>query len=414
MVQTRSAESGILGFTYQFLQSAIKILSLQQPEATFTIEGIEDLDITSTGEELLVQYKYHKGKKFSLSAIDKPVALMFKHYVDSSTKTPNYYVLFSYFGQKHKRDLDKDVVVINNHGELKELFKCSNAKSILKGTNWTEENEINFLKLLKFEQAEDFDEACIRLLTLIEQNFGVSTEEGKSLYFSNAIYYINQLAIKEKQVERTITRQQFIDYLSSQSQIVQYAIIERIYGKQEYIRNLKKYIHAKNIKRNTCNYIVHLKNVNANTPRFIIDLAKKFVVQEGKRDVLPLTIILNDTKEKISQLKTTLLQINLQENSNLIFNDGYETFHFQPSVFSFGPLLVLQKNQQKIRKASYNYRILSFQTFTSFATEISLDNPVHFIINDAVEVTELKNSINSNALKISGLHEYDLLNLLGG
>jgi len=251
MAVQRSADAGILGFTYQFLQTAIKILSLDESDASFIIEGIEDLDISTSEEDLLVQYKYHEGQAFTLSSIDKPIALMFKHFIDDEQETPNFYVLFSYFGVKRENESSKDKITITGKDELKTLLSYSNAGKILLDLEWTDTNLEEFLKILRFEEAENFDAAKDKLLALIKENFGVSELEGQALYFANAIYFINQLATKKNILERKISKQQFIDFLSSNSQTVQYEIIHRLYGQKEYLMRLKRYINSKNIKNNT-------------------------------------------------------------------------------------------------------------------------------------------------------------------
>ncbi|MDA2342606.1 hypothetical protein PDN15_26885 [Bacillus cereus] len=412
MTQSRSAEAGILGFTYQFIQSTIKILSLEDSQTTFTIEGIEDLDVASAEENLLIQYKYHDAKKFTLSTIDKPIALMFKHFIDPNSQNPSNYVLFSYFGQKHT-DSNKNIVTIDTQQDLQTLLNYANAKKILAGLNWSSSDELAFLKILKFEEAVDFDESINQLTRLLKSTFNISEYESQNLFLANSIYYINQLAIKKTQQERTITKQQFIDYLNSQSQTLQHSIIQRLYGKKAYISFLKKYMQAKNIKKFTSSYIIYLKDINDHTSRFIIDLANKFVANNAKKDTLPLTIIINDHSEKIINLKRNLLSINSTENHDLLFNDGYEMYHFCSTVFSNSPLLHLQPNGQKTQMASYNYRLLSFETYQSHKSDIQIDRPTHIIINNAINVVDLQNTIQSNVLKISNIEDIELLNLLG-
>lgn len=411
---TRSAEAGILGFTYQFLQTAIKILSLDEPSASFTIEGIEDLDISTSEEDSLVQYKYHEAKSFTLSAIDKPIALMFKHFLDKGQKTPDFYVLFSYFGVKNEKDSLKNIVTINGKDELETLLGYANASKILSGLEWHNTNLDDFLKILRFEKAENFDTAKDKLLDLIKDNFKVSEEVSQALYFTNAIYFINNLATKKNILERKISKQQFIDFLHSNSQIVQYEIIRRLYGKKEYLKYLRKYFKSKNLKRNVVSYVVHLKDINGDTPRFITDLAKKFIVDGATRDTLPISFIINDKVENLINLKKTLLEINFREQSNLIFNDGQEFYYFQPTLFSCRPLLYIAKNGNKIDKASYNYRLISFETYFNNKSNINLVNPFHFIIDNSVEAPDLSMGFPINYLNISNIDDIDLLQLLGG
>lgn len=410
----RSAGAGILGFTYQFLQTAIKILSSENSSTSFIIEGIEDLDISTSEEDLLVQYKYHEAKSFTLSSIDKPIALMFKHYIESNKIAPTSYVLFSYFGIKREKDLSKDIVTINGITELKTLLGYANARRILEGIEWIDSDLDDFLKKLRFEKAEDFETAKESLITLIQECFSVGEEEGQALYLPNAIYYINQLATKKTIPERSISKQQFIDFLTSNSQTIQYEIMRRLYGEEGYLKYLRKYIDSKNIKRNTASYIVHLKDISNNTPRFIIDLAEKFINKNALRNTFPITFIVNDTQEKVINLKKELLRIKSLEKNDLIFNDGYEFYHFQPTLFNSIPLLRLTKNGQRIKSASYNYRLLSYATYYNNKSNIRLESPFHFILDSSVEPTDLNIGGPVNSLSISNIDDTNLLMLLGG
>ncbi|MDM5220332.1 hypothetical protein QUF86_06135 [Peribacillus sp. NJ11] len=417
MTQDRSADSGILGFTYQFVQTAIRILSLKDSSIVFTVEGIEDLDINSASESSLVQYKYHAAKQYTPSTIDKPIALMFKHFVENYKEDKPWdikYILFCYFGKKRTISSEKETICISSSSELNKILGYANATKILSKKQWTEAHENEFLNYLKFESADEFDESINVLTNLLSGIFNISVEESEALYFSNAIYYINKLAINKDIESRKITRQQFIDHLRNNSQKIESTIIERLYGKQVYIKRVKKYLTMKNVKPNTYTHVFHISNINVNTARFIIDLAKKFVVRNNKRDVHPLTIIVNSNQEDIKQLKTELLKINLEEKQDLIFNDGYEMYHFNSEVFNHPPLILLQNNKQRIEKVSYNYRILSYQIYQNHKNSIVFENPHHFIVNNAVNLSELSESRQLNMLHVANIQEEDILQLFGG
>lgn len=415
MTKNRSAESGILGFTYQFLQTAIQILNLEDSNAVFTIEGIEDLDITSASETELVQYKYHEAKQFTPSSINKPIALMFKHFTENYEENKSWnttYTLFSYFGKKRTTDLKKDIVNIQNVEELKKILTYADAKKILEGIKWKQLHENNFLKYLNFFDANEFNQAEAQLLAILCKTFRITEEESNVFYFPNAIHCINQLAIKKHLHERIITKQQFLDYLKNHSQIVESAIIERLYGREQYIQNIKKYLSIKNVKPNTYSYVFHFFDINYQTPRLIIDLAKKFVIHNAKRDVHPMTIVVHAEADKVFGLKQELSKINIYEHQNVVFNDGYEDYYFNSEWFNSPPLLVLQKNGQKIESASYNYRIISYETLLKGS--IRLENPHHFIFSDSEIYTKSIEKVATNRLLTSNLNEQEILHIFGG
>ncbi|MED3825862.1 hypothetical protein P4561_21350, partial [Priestia flexa] len=325
----RSAEAGILGFTYQFLQTAIKILEAEDNDTSFTIEGIEDLDISTVKEEELVQYKYHEGKKYTPSAIQKPIALMFKHFIGNYSKEKEWktkYTLFSFFGISES-EFQPPTNLITTTTELNKILNYTEAKGILKNNTWSVALEGEFLKYLTFSKADKFDDAYRKLINLIKNIFQVSEIESKVGYLSNAIFYINKLAIQKDIESRKVTKRHFLDYLTTHCLKNEAAIIERIYGKAEYISTLKSYLTLKNVKSNTTSHIFYLSSINPRTPRFIIDLAKRFFVPGKKTDVKPVTLIVNSDEKQIKNLKKELSKIAVLESLNLIFNDGDEEFY---------------------------------------------------------------------------------------
>ena len=71
----RSADSSISGYSYQFLITIDHIISGRSDDK-FIIEGIEDLDVITTDEKCLNQYKHHPDKDLTNSLIAKPIILM--------------------------------------------------------------------------------------------------------------------------------------------------------------------------------------------------------------------------------------------------------------------------------------------------------------------------------------------------
>ncbi|WIL38500.1 hypothetical protein QN089_14550 [Kurthia sp. YJT4] len=416
LASKRSAEAGIMGFTYQFIQTVIKILETKNEDTSFTIEGIEDLDVSTVKEEELVQYKYHEAKKYTLSAIQKPIALMFKHFIENYSKEKKWktkYTLFCFFGIDEKRKQISPNLITTTI-ELNTILNYTEAQSILKDNTWSEELEEKFLKYLIFSKADKFDDAYKKLIDVIKNVFQVNEIESKVGYFSNAIFYINKLAIQKNPDSRKITKREFIDYLTKNYLKNEAAIIQRLYGKDKYIATLKKYLSFKNVKPYTTSHVFYLPTINSKTSRFIIDLAKKFFVSGERKDVKPITLIINSDEEQLKKLKRELSQITILENLDLVFNDGYEEFYFNHKYFNKAPLITLQGNRQKIENASYNYKLISFKTFNSHQKNILFDYPLHIFIDDVEDYALLDNYSNMNKFIINNLNEQEILQLFGG
>lgn len=417
MSSNRSAEAGILGFTYQFLQTAIKILEAKDEDTSFTIEGIEDLDVSTVEEEELVQYKYHEAKKYTPSTIQKPIALMFKHFVENYSKEKEWktkYTLFCFFGI-NESELQKSPILITTVAELNKILNYTEAKEILKNNTWSEDLEEMFLKYLIFSKADKFDDAYKKLIDVIKTIFQVNEIESEVGYFSNAFFYINQLAIQKNIDSRKITKRGFIHYLTENFLKNEAAIIQRLYGKAKYIAILKVYLTSRNIKPNTTSHVFYLPSINSKTPRFITDLAKKFFVPDKRKDVKPITLIINSDEEQIKKLKRELSKITVLESLDLVFNDGYEEFYFNHKYFNKAPLITLRSNRQNIESMSYNYKLISFKTYKSHQTNILFEYPLHIFIDNVGVFSSLNNNYsNMNKLIINNLNEQEILHIFGG
>lgn len=415
VTNNRSADAGILGFTYQFLQTALKILEADDLDTLFTVEGIEDLDISTVKDEELIQYKYHDAQKFTLSSIQKPIALMFKHFIENYSGEEEWnvkYTLFCYFGQ-NKSELQTSSNLITTSIELNAVLNYAEAKKILNEAKWSRELEDTFLKHLNFSKANSFEEANVRLINTLKTEFNVSETEVKVGYFSNAIYYVNQLAINKDVNLRKITKKKFVDYLSTNFMKTEFAIIKRIYGKDRYITDLKQYLAAKNIKPNTKLHIFHFPKITSYSSRFILDLVSRFSIKGKMHDTKPITLIFNSDNNQMKNLKKDLSKNTVSENLDLIFNDGNEEFFFNYRYFNNPPLISLQKNGQRIESMSYNYRLISFSTYQLNQKHILFDNPIHIFFDDIHEKYDLDEYSFSNKIIINDLEENDILRLFG-
>ncbi|MBZ2020524.1 hypothetical protein, partial [Streptococcus sanguinis] len=116
----RSADSSISGYSYQFLITIDHIISGRSDDK-FIIEGIEDLDVVTTDEKCLNQYKYHPDKNLTNSLIVKPIILMLNHFLENSNERIQY-KLFVH-GNENNYTLTrhglKDILTLNIGEEFK-------------------------------------------------------------------------------------------------------------------------------------------------------------------------------------------------------------------------------------------------------------------------------------------------------
>lgn len=416
MSKNRSADAGILGFTYQFLQTAIKILEHKDDNTVFTIEGIEDLDISKSAEHELVQYKYHELTKYTPSVIQKPIALMFKHFKDNFSEKSTWnikYNLFCYFGVKdQKTQIDSNL--IENTDQLKTILNYKKAKKILGLFEWDQQLAERFLTYLKFSNADQFEVAEKNLISILSDIFKVKESESEIHYFPNAMTYINILATKRNMKDRKITKKKFYEHLKHNSKKFENSILQRIYGKRKYIQMLKKYLISQNIQKNSSSHIFYISESHLLNARFITNISKKFLVQNKKKDTYPILIIVNSEYSKLIKLKEKLSEINVKENQNLIFNDGDEDYYFNLDSFNASPLIELQKNHTMIKRSSYNYKIISYENFNKNKNNIHFNNPIHIFTDNSDIYSDLFNDTSFNKLILADATEEEILDLFGG
>ncbi len=109
-MNTRSAEYTLLGFYYQFDKNIFEILEQNDENTTITVEGIEDIDISSSTEDIAMQIKYQEKTTGTDSTLRKPIMLMLKHYSENQTSNLKY-VLYGHYsnndGINKNFDLDR-------------------------------------------------------------------------------------------------------------------------------------------------------------------------------------------------------------------------------------------------------------------------------------------------------------------
>src|SRR5690606_24543493 len=78
----RAAIDTIKGYFYQFDYSILQILQLTKDADTVTVEGIEDIDISTATEDTAIQCKYYARSEYNHSVIAKPIRLMLNHFAE--------------------------------------------------------------------------------------------------------------------------------------------------------------------------------------------------------------------------------------------------------------------------------------------------------------------------------------------
>ena len=191
----RSADSSISGYSYQFLITIDHIISGRSDDK-FIIEGIEDLDVVTTDEKCLNQYKYHPDKNLTNSLIAKPIILMLNHFLKNSDEQIQY-KLFVH-GNKNNYTLTrhglKDILTLN----IGEKFKRDEYSS-----GYKDETKLKkFLSKFSLVVTVGFEELESKVIKKISEKLVLREEEVRLSLYPLAYKYINDFARKKNEKDR--------------------------------------------------------------------------------------------------------------------------------------------------------------------------------------------------------------------
>ena len=404
-MSTRSAEASIKGYNYQFLHTIYDILDANNDDE-FTVEGIEDLDIENADEKELIQYKYHESKKYLPSEVDKPIGLMFNHFLknqDSAIK----YKLFAYFAEKEEEQLDSD--------SLKYILGLSKAKKAIDDGIYRlindEELRKKFLGKFEINFTSKYEEVEAGIILKFEENFSLTNEESKIIYLANSVKIINDLAIQPDEDKRKITRRDFIEKLESLKNKLYYSYIFKEKGIASFKKVIKNQKQAYNIKKMSSTYVVQIGNYKREKiTELIINLVKKFYYKGNKENYKPLVVILDCEKEKYLEVKKSIHKAILSLREALVINDGNEDYFFNELIFNMEPITTKRPLRSKVNQVNYNFKLLHKEMYEANQSKIILSNPCLFVVDEST--FSLTGNFSSN-FYLNNLSNEDILEIIG-
>lgn len=198
ILKDRSAISTIKGYFYQLDYSILKLLQLQSNTDIITVEGIEDLDISTLNNDTAIQCKYYEKTEYNHSEIAEPIRLMLYDYkIRKDNEKPLIsYQLYGYYksGQQKLPD-DISLDFLKTH-----FLTFSHEKQVIK---YYEELKLNdtdlqeFLSNLKLQiNAEEYEQQLNCIYIDLENRFNCSRFEAEYYYYNNALRLIKELATK--------------------------------------------------------------------------------------------------------------------------------------------------------------------------------------------------------------------------
>lgn len=240
----------------------------------------------------------------------------------------------------------------------------------------------------------------------------VSEKEVKYGVLPNALRIINRLSMEKDNNNRRINCKSFKEKIFFEKHMVDVSFLERIEGEANASKEFNKILKLENIAPNTKSYVMFLTiNKEKDYTQFIYDISKKFYYRGNKRDIYPITFILNGNNTDVQRVKKTLLAIMNANGEKIIFNDGYEDYNFVPTIFNMKPFSTNSPLNGKVNEVNYNYKVISLDTYEKNKSEIKFISPVFFYKDYS---DKLVNPNYNKSFYIGNYSDNRILSLLGG
>ncbi|MEO9804800.1 MAG: DUF4297 family anti-phage-associated protein [Reichenbachiella sp.] len=321
---SRAATDTIRGYFYQFDYSIKKLLELDNSDSTVTIEGIEDIDISTATENSAIQCKYYAKSEYNHSVIAKPIRLMLSHFKelrDSDKPTINYHLYGHYNSGQEKLnlpvDLDflkdkfltykKDKIIHYHHDELSLSDSCLES----------------FLGLLKIDiGGEKYEDQFNSILALLKSQFNCSDFEAEHFYYNNSLKFIKEVAVKEITKDRVISYNYFINSINFK-EILFHNWFTEFKGEQQFFRTLRsEYFSNLNISPFERFFLIEFNSVNQQRSDLLDSLfliSKKFSqLSKRAKCFCPYIYIHGIREDELIEIKKEL------QASNFKFIDGFD------------------------------------------------------------------------------------------
>lgn len=398
---SRTAESTIKGFLYQFHKSINEILQLENGEV-ITLEGIiEDIDLEGNdGAYTAIQCKYHEAvEEFTLSLIYKPLLQMADSFCNGTHNIKSY-ILYV-----HVSDSDQKSRKISLE-ELNLALESTN-KSLLpiiaKIKEDFDKNE--FLKKVSLVFGPTLDELAEEIKGRLREIKIVNADIDNILY-PNCVNYIANLSCKSDVNDRKIDRKNLEGFLSSANKTAITKWTLALKDKKQLLQEKKKQLfhHLSQNARERCFYFKsqQLEDFDAGFIIFIDNYLRKYH-HKPAHIMTPIFAIECDAQE-LSDIQYRLYQKNIKANI------GYIGTKFVLGDFYRDP--ICRGSRSTVSEREFSLRLISTK-INGEALNTRKVNDLFIIGNDIPRGIDISD-IETNILGVSKISELEfILNLRG-
>ncbi len=332
-MKDRNAVSTLRGYFYQFDFSILQLLTLVDMKDKVTIEGIEDVDITTMDNKLAIQCKYYEGTEYNHSEISEAIKFLLMDFAErkSTGSKKIKYMLYGYYlnGQEKLPD-------IIDVSFLKLKFLTHKRKK--KGTDefvtikeyellgLTDNDLEEFLGLVKIDiNAKKMEQQLEDIYAQMRFAFGCTAFEAEHYYYNNALKIIKNISIREKISEREISKKDFLSEIDNKEILFnQWFYLYRT-QKEIFKKIRKEYFTALNIAPYERFFLFDIDQSNFDMVliKDLVYLIIKKWTKCTKREPHPFCPYLylhNISSKQLAILKKELYK------ENVIFIDGFPFF----------------------------------------------------------------------------------------
>ena len=226
MSDKRSAEDTIKGFNYQFAATVLLILESKH-DSQITVEGIEDIDVSSDSVTAAVQCKYYEGTKLTNSVLRDIVEPMLADEKARATKI--HYFIYGHF----KEQVDLATFSLSAPAVFRADvlgYKTGKGDKQITGNLADDIGLTNleigaFLARLHFTLTENYDAHKRQVEGALEKQFSCSPSEVSHFYYPLAFSKVAELATKATLDDRTIKKSEFLKSFGAKQQLFKHWLL---------------------------------------------------------------------------------------------------------------------------------------------------------------------------------------------
>lgn len=242
--RSREATSTIKGYYYQFDYFILQLLQLQDDDDSVRIEGIEDVDIVSDDGIEAVQCKYYDGTACSPSVIGKAVRPMLQHFAENKDSKLTYKLYGHYNSGEDSISMPLTVEYMK-----KKFFTYTESK---KKHVLHDELELSDEDLKKFLErfdlqlyADTYDSQIEKIIAHLQTALNCTEFDARYFYYSNAVAFVKDVAVKKSASARTITKARFRSAIGTRQGLFDQWYIEYI-GFEKYYKAARRQFFTQN------------------------------------------------------------------------------------------------------------------------------------------------------------------------